>query len=423
MRNLRRKSTGGPVEGAPVSSRPAGRAIRPLAVACLAVATFGLVGCQSGPCGGGPCGGGLFNGVKNGVRSAGDTIRGASARVFHHKSTVASGECCGGGVGVVEGMPVEGPIVPGGSMIPGPVVAPPINEQFPTILEPAPPTGSSTGTKGKTSSAVPSQGLKDLGNRQSSYSRGGSIESNDNGRGNNLARAAITPPADRSAGGAGGRSNLLDNVPPVDLDEEITRRVAKAPSVPLEAELVKTPKSDPDGPEILDDSLFPPIKAKVETSLSPGLKHFSSVKPNINGGSLPNADGLDWLKERGTKTLIDLRDATDVDPVFVEQVKSRGIRHISLPIDLNRLDSTSVARFSEEVNRASGQPVYFFDRDGTRAGVLWYVHRLTVDKVDPQLASREAEELGLKDKAAWVAAAKYLDTVKTATPRPMQPCP
>ena len=208
--------------------------------------------------------------------------------------------------------------------------------------------------------------MKDTGNKQSSYSRSRSTESDNRGRGGNLARAALAPSADRQAEGAEGlasRSKVLDNVPPVDLDEEITRK-AKASAVPVEADLVKSSKSDPNGPEILDDSEFPPIKARIETSLSPGLKHFSSVKPNINGGSLPNADGLDWLKERGTKTLLDLRNANDVDSKFVEQVKARGLRYISLPIDQNQLDPASVVRFGEEISRSEGQPVYFFDRDG-----------------------------------------------------------
>ena len=427
MRNLRRKSAGGPIDGTPAPRSPAGRASRPLALACLALATLGQVGCHSGPCGEGGCGTRLFSGVRSGFRSAGDSIRGVSGKIFHHKNRgyASGGECCGGegGVvgGMVEGMPADGSVISGGSMVPGPVVSPPINEQGPTILEPAPPIGSGTGTKGKTSSSVGPQGYKDLGNKQSSYNRGRSIQSDPSGRGNNLARAALKPPADRSAGGASGRvgrSNPLDNVPPIDLDDDISRRAAKAPAVPPEAELVRArPKSDPDGPEILDDSEFPPIKARVETSLAPGLTHFSSVKPNVNGGSLPNAEGLDWLKERGTKTLLDLRDANDVDPSFVEQVKSRGLRHISLPVDMNHPDAATVARFGAEVGRSEGQPVYFFDRDGTRAGMIWYVHRLTSDKVDAQLASHEAEELGLRDKAAWVAAAKYLDAVK-ATPTP-----
>jgi len=427
-----RNSAGSPVDGTPALRRRASRGIRPLAIAGLALATIGLVGCHSGPCGGGPCGGagrGLASGFTNGVRSVGDTVRKTTGKIFHHKKSAPAGDCCGGSAvegGVVsEGYPAEG-AVGSGTYLPGPVPSPPAGagagESQPTILDPAPPLGSSL--KNKSSSVGPSS-LKDLGNKQSAIVRKRSIQSDSPGRGQNLARAALAPSTDRSADGEKGvstRSTLLDNVPPVDLDEEITRR-GNASAVPLEAELINSPVAEvPAISTSSKETEFPSIRAGLQTPLAPGLKHFASVKPNINGGSLPTTDGLDFLKEHGTKTLIDLRDANDVDRSFMEQAKTRGLHHISLPVDVNGLDAATVTRFGEEVNRSEGQPVYFFDRDGTRAGMIWYVHRLTVDKVDAQLASHEAEELGLTDKTAWIAAAKYLDSIKPeakrVSPRP-----
>ena len=422
MKDLTGESAGSSLAGIPVPRRPRGWAFRPIALACIALATVSLIGCKGGPCGGSPCGGGsgLFSGFKSGIQSASETVRSTTTRMFHHKSRATGGDCCGGGsAGVVEGMPVEGSVISGsGGMIPGPVPSSPVNENAPTILEPLP--GSGSGTKSK-SSSVPST-LKDSGIKQSAIGRNRTLQSEYPGRGDDLARTALTPSADRSAGGARGgqpTSNLLDNVPPVDLNEEIPRR-AKASSVPIEAELIKLPVADASVSETNKekDSEFPSIRAGIDSAIAPGFQRFASVKPGINGGSLPSTTGLDLLKERGTKTLLDLRDANDVDIAFVEQVKSRGLRHISLPVDVNRLDTTTVARFGEEVSRSTGQPVYFFDRDGTRAGMIWYVHRLTSDKVDAQLASHEAEELGLSDKTVWVAAAKYLDTVKASTPIP-----
>ncbi len=66
------------------------------------------------------------------------------------------------------------------------------------------------------------------------------------------------------------------------------------------------------------------------------------------------------------------------------------------------------------MTKADNHPLYFFDTDGTRAGLLWYVHRLTFDKVDAQLATREAEELGLTQKSAWVDATRLLDAARSA---------
>ncbi len=428
MRNLRRKSAGGPVDGITASRRRASRVIRPLALAFLALATTTLVGCTSGPCGGGPCGGGgsgILSGMKSGVRSMTDTVRNTTARVFHHKSGGCS--TCGDG-GVVEGVPIEGSVIQGGVM-PGPVVAPPASESAPTILDPVPPTGS-TAPKTK-SSGVQSGSLKDLGNRQSAAFRGRSIESNCVGRGQDLARADSTPSAGSSAEGisssrGGASSNPLDHIPPLDLADEVARR-GQSSSVPVEAELVKpltstssnatktpTASLSPPVPQAADEVELPPIRAGMRTASSAGIKRFASLKPNINGGSAPAGEGLTWLKERGVKTLVDLRESNEVDSKFVDTVKTNGFRYVSLPLNPGKLDQPTIARFGEEINKSENLPVYFFDNDGNRAGVAWYLHRLTADKVDAQIASREAEELGLTDKSNWVAAAKYIDTAKSA---------
>ena len=61
--------------------------------------------------------------------------------------------------------------------------------------------------------------------------------------------------------------------------------------------------------------------------------------------------------------------------------------------------------------------MYFFDSDGTRSGALWYIRRIATDRVDQQVAMREAEELGLSDQTTyWSAVTKYVSTLKpTAT--------
>src|SRR5262249_35028254 len=54
------------------------------------------------------------------------------------------------------------------------------------------------------------------------------------------------------------------------------------------------------------------------------------------------------------------------------------------------------------------RPLFFFDSDGSSAGALWYIHRVVVDRVDQQIARREAEELGLSDRSYWSVAVNYI---------------
>src|SRR5262249_60837207 len=95
----------------------------------------------------------------------------------------------------------------------------------------------------------------------------------------------------------------------------------------------------------------------------------------------------------------------------------RGLRYVALPLTVQTVDADHVSRFELELALADARPLYFFDTDGTRAGVLWYLHRVLVDKVEPQSARRDPEELGLTGNRLWLAAQAYLDSLKP-TPGP-----
>ncbi len=140
-----------------------------------------------------------------------------------------------------------------------------------------------------------------------------------------------------------------------------------------------------------------------------GIARFASVNLKLAGGGLPSAAGLTWLVEKGYRTLVDLRESPEVSPSFITSVANRGLRYVALPINLKTIDTKDVARFNFEVGADDARPLFFFDSDGSRPGALWYIRRLTVDQVDPQLARREAEELGLLDKTAWLATTQYVE--------------
>ena len=79
-----------------------------------------------------------------------------------------------------------------------------------------------------------------------------------------------------------------------------------------------------------------------------------------------------------------------------------------MPISLKTIDREHLARFNFELALSDARPLYFFDRDGGRAGTLWYLRRVAVERITTQIARREAEELGLSEPAYWEAAANFL---------------
>ncbi len=416
IRFVRRKSAGGPRAGTPAPRRRPRPAWRPLALAGLAVTVLGLNGCASDPCGG--CGSGHFAGIGNSIRNAGATVQSAMSRVFHCKRcngyAPAGCDSCGGG-GVVEGVPVEGAVIPGPVVpAPGSSLAPPSKESNPTILEPAAPASSGR----PSSSNVGPSSARPAARALSAYDRTPPIESGVRGRANDLARAV-----DLSAPSRPGSANPLDDLPPVDLAGDVTRR-GRSP-VPAEADAIKPASATAPAPASTGapnssasasprEAEAPVLRASIDAPLAPGVRHFAAVRPGISGGSAPVRDSLDWLKDKGIKTLVDLRTTAEVEPGFADGVKARGFRYVAMPIDISKPDAARLAAFRDEITKADNHPLYFFDADGSRAGLLWYVHRLTFDKVDAQLATREAEELGLTEKSAWANATRLLDAVRSA---------
>ena len=378
----------------------------------LALLGFGIEGCQSG------CGGcGVSQSVTGFTQKVSQGFSDFGNKVFHHKRA-SSGECCEGGAVVGDsGVPM--------TVVPGPIMQGPVDGETPELKPINPGSGTSK-------SSVPGTGQRPpAGANKMSFETDRPVNDGSRSRGErtNVARALI-PPIELPRGADRSATNPLDHLPPVDLPGEVTRKGATAP-VPLEAEALTPPASakteakdakpaasnsaarrvDLNASAVEPPSALvtlPAVGTAVETGVSPGIKRFTGVGPSLAAGSLPTPEGLDWLKEKGYKTFLDLRERKDVDPGFVDDVINRGLRYVALPISLNRLDENRVARFREELAVTDSRPLYFADLDGVRPALLWYVHRSADDRVESSMAKREAEEIAPLPEALWGVASKYL---------------
>jgi hypothetical protein len=216
----------------------------------------------------------------------------------------------------------------------------------------------------------------------------------------------VTPAADQA--------DPLDHLPPLDLPGEVTRSATTPPPPPAAAR-EEGPTDRPGRPEAgrgAGGQVSPTVSAATDTKpestsatpAGPGMVRFTPVDLKLAGGSLPSPAGLNWLAEKGYRTLLDLRDSAAVSPAFIAEATQRGLRYIALPINGQPIDRQLVARFHYEISAAEARPLYFFDADGSRAGALWYLRRVSVDRVDHALARREAEDLGLVARADWEVA-------------------
>jgi protein tyrosine phosphatase (PTP) superfamily phosphohydrolase (DUF442 family) len=139
---------------------------------------------------------------------------------------------------------------------------------------------------------------------------------------------------------------------------------------------------------------MPAPPADAQPWAAPGIRTFSGVGPQLAAGSFPEQPGWEYLAQKGYKTVLDLRDISQVRPDDLAEIHHRGLRHVMLPLPIDQIDPATFKRFQEEIELAGARPLYFCDADGSRAAALWYAHRIVTDKVDHSLARRDAEIVG-----------------------------
>jgi len=219
----------------------------------------------------------------------------------------------------------------------------------------------------------------------------------------------------------------LDHLPPLDLPGEVTRSAATPPAAPAAAAASQPRDNAKKTPEVKREAPAPPAneldltsatipapEPSPTASVGPGITRFVAVDLKLAGGSVPSGAGLNWLVEKGYRTVLDLRESSEVPSSFIAEVTNHGLRYVALPIGLKSIDRDHLTRFNFEIAAGEARPLFFFDTDGTRAGALWYIRRITNDRVDRQVARREAEELGLSDPGYWSAVTNFVSGPGTA---------
>src|SRR5262249_29574114 len=131
----------------------------------------------------------------------------------------------------------------------------------------------------------------------------------------------------------------------------------------------------------------------------------------------PHIDGLTRLKQNGYKTVLYLKRPGDEDGAHRQQVEKNGMRFLSLSVSPETLTPQAVAEFNQIINDAAARPLFVYDRDGSLAGGLWYLHFRTSELLSDDEARLRAGRLGLKEngtaepKLMWSAAKNYLEAL------------
>jgi protein tyrosine phosphatase (PTP) superfamily phosphohydrolase (DUF442 family) len=357
------------------------RKLARVGLVALSLCALAFQGCASlgigNGCGNGCGAGGLF-------KSCGAKWNAMGQRLFHRKTVIAS-DSCDPGLG---SMPMES----GGVIIPsGPVLQAPPADSEPIIQ---PNAGSLNAPNGSGKAGGNVQGANS-GAVKSFYQTQNARPSGEA----SMARREAAPTTTSAS------KDPLADIPSLTSPKEATPAAESSPpSAPT--------AGDRPAPEKPETAATKP--ADITAGLAPGIRRFRVIEPQLAVGSLPSENGWKWLSDLRYKTVIDLRPATEVRQSELKSIDHMGLRYIAIPMPLDTIDDSLMAKLETELAREDARPVFVFDSDGIRPAAAGYLHLATVRKVDSHTAERELEELGASETPLWRAAVDHFSKTKAA---------
>ena len=145
-----------------------------------------------------------------------------------------------------------------------------------------------------------------------------------------------------------------------------------------------------------------------------GVNNFAVVQDpphTIYRGAQPSEAGIDTLRQRGVRTIINLRD----DPMPDEQeiVERAGLQYVHIPTSPWKVEPAKVQEFLKQIETVP-RPVFVHCALGRdRTGLEIAVYRIVVQKWSRQDAIAELYAHGY-DWALYPHIAKYLKTFNPA---------
>lgn len=142
------------------------------------------------------------------------------------------------------------------------------------------------------------------------------------------------------------------------------------------------------------------LRARFATLLpdARGVDYAAQVAPGLLRGGVPDDVGVQWLKQKGVRTVVNLRHFHGDSEG--ELVRAAGMRYERIPLEsTDAPDPEQVERFLAIARDPSAQPVYVHCLHGVdRTGAMIGAYRIAVDGWSNADALAEMEHFG----AHWI---------------------
>jgi len=141
-----------------------------------------------------------------------------------------------------------------------------------------------------------------------------------------------------------------------------------------------------------------------------GIRNFTKVDATIGCAGATDPKAMAALKERGYKTILNLREASE-DGALIPESKAAaeavGLTFINVPFKGSAPDDAVADAFLKVVKDTTNQPLFINCGSANRVGAMWLIKRMVVDKWDQARAVEEAKAIGLTSAALEKWALEY----------------
>lgn len=135
-----------------------------------------------------------------------------------------------------------------------------------------------------------------------------------------------------------------------------------------------------------------------DAAQSGNIPRFSLIASGLYRGGQPGEEGFQFLKEKGIKTVINLRAEDNSEAKTVAKL---GMNYVQIPVDeirpWSQIPSAAIARYFEIINNPANYPIFFHCRRGAdRTGIMAALYRMGVQGWDSKKAYNEARNVGMR---------------------------
>jgi|ERR1041385_7942015 tyrosine-protein phosphatase SIW14 len=138
-------------------------------------------------------------------------------------------------------------------------------------------------------------------------------------------------------------------------------------------------------------------RPQAETPSISDIPRFLTVADGLFRGGQPTEKGFQYLKQRGIRTVINLRMEYDE----AEIVQKYGMNYVSIPINevrpWSQIPEAAVAKYFEVLNNPANYPIFFHClRGADRTGAMAGFYRMAVQGWDAKKSYFEARNIGMR---------------------------